>query len=149
MIVRFVYAVVASNVLEKHTPTPMRVRSSKKCGQRVRMKVSKLLCWLERVFSYRGPWAPLLGLLIGFMVAFGMVSAILLQFPLWVYVPLTTASLLCATLTMRQVSNTPEGSLVVMFASLCFPLTLAVLLLHLITIINKDNRDGKRGEDES
>lgn len=110
--------------------------------------MSKLLCWFERVFSYYGPWAPLLGLLIGFTATVGMVSVILLRLPLWVYVPLIAASLLCATLTMRRVTNTPHGSLVVIFVSLCFPLTLVVLLLHLITIINKENNDGKRGEDE-
>ena len=103
--------------------------------------MNKLLCWLERVFSYHGSWAPLLGLLIGFTATVGMVSAILLQLPLWIYVPLTAASLLCATLTMRRVSNTPEGSLVVIFVSLCFPLTLVVLLLHLITIINREKRN--------
>lgn len=107
--------------------------------------MNKLLCWLERVFSYHGPWAPLLGLLIGFTATGGMLSAILLQCPLWIYVPLTAASLLCATLTMRQVSNTPYGSLVVIFVSLCFPLTLVVLLLHLVAIINKENNDGKWG----
>ena len=103
--------------------------------------MDRLLARLERLFSYHGPWAPLLGLFSGVLAMLGMVSVVLMQLPLWVYIPLSAASLLCAALTFRRVSNTPEGSLVVVFVSLCFPLTLVVLLLHLITIINKEKRD--------